>query len=677
MVAPFVPKFKEAVKEKDKVISAVVTTLAHTFSIHNAATYLLENEAWDFMAVYWDSIDHFSHATMKYHPPKLPTITEEKFDRYKEVITGAYRFHDMMLDRILSMIDKDTTVIIVSDHGFHSDHLRPRQLPKEPAGPTYEHSPYAFFAIRGPGIKKNHTIFGGSVIDITPTLLSLYEKPIGRDMEGKPLIQIYEEAVELSYVDSWESIEGKSGMHNGEELDPWAQQEAMQQLIDLGYIDAPTGDKAHNIRQAKNESLYYVARNIIDGGRRMEALPMLEQLVADNIDRKENVRYGYRLLGLYLSLGLNQKAFDLLQKMKSLSSEDDQPFLIYHEASFHLANNNPVRAEELFRKVIEIVPNSANMYRKIGLAYLHRQKYKEAEAHFDRAIEIDPDNIFARNGLATVYLKNKRYEDAVDQWIQTISNTYYYIPAHQGIGMSLYGLGMLDKAAEAFEVAAAIGPKLAKTRRWLVRIYDELGNEEKKQFHEKILNDHIRGHITLVSGPARSGMSLVMQILEKGGYPVKYDAMRPADEFNPLGYYELTDMQRLPNENSFLKGLSGSAVKIPLHYLKYLPDNYDYKLILLERNTADVMRSQQKIKSGGKFNPENAFNLMDAVDLTQHTKEVEELLNRNPHIQVLKVSYEGLLSGAESEMESLAYFMGEEFDLASAVNSSDPDLAKN
>lgn len=670
MMQPFVPKFKEAIKSKDKVMGAIVTTLAHTFSIHNAATYLLENEDWDFMAVYWDSIDHFSHATMKYHPPKLPTIPEDKFDFYKEAITGAYRFHDMMLDRILSLIDDDTTVIIVSDHGFHSDHLRPRQLPKEPAGPTYEHSPYAFFAIKGPGIKKNHTIFGGSVIDITPTVLSLYEKPIGRDMEGKPLVQIYEKAPALSYIDSWEEVEGNDGMHKGEGQDPWAQQEAMQQLVDLGYIEAPTGDKAHNIRQAVNEGEYYVARNLIDGGKRREALPMLERLVEETKEAKDNLRYGYRLLGLYLSLGMNKEAFTLLEKLKAQGNEDSQPFLMYHEASFHLANKNPVKAEELFRKVIELTPNSANMYRKIGVAYQMRQNFSEAEKYFQKAVSIDPDNIFARNSLASVYLKTGRYEEAIDEWMQVISNTYYYIPAHQGIGTCLYHLGIKDKAAEAFEVAAVIGPKLARTRRWLVKIYSELNMEAKRAHHEKILRENIKGQITLVSGPARSGMSLVMETLEKAGYPVKYDSMDAGDKDNPYRRFEYAPMQKLANENAFLKDCDGHAVKIPMHFLNYLPDNYEYKLILVERNSADILKSRQQLKAEGKLRSQNAFDLVDAMELGEQIKETEEFLEQRPHIQVHKLSYEALLNREEAELESLAYFLGEDFDLAQLELSS-------
>jgi hypothetical protein len=42
-----------------------------------------------------------------------------------------------------------------------------------------------------------------------------------------------------------------------------------------------------------------------------------------------------------------------------------------------------------------------------------------------------------------------------------------------------------------------------------------------------------------VSGLERSGTSLMMQMLHKGGLPVAFDDSRAADENNPRGYYEL------------------------------------------------------------------------------------------------------------------------------------------
>ncbi|MBT3208237.1 MAG: hypothetical protein HN704_00165 [Bacteroidetes bacterium] len=187
-ILPFVPKAAEIDQTKDPRLSIIYRNLAECASIQSVATWIMENQKWDFMSVYFDTIDHFSHAFINYHPPKLDGISDKEFKLYKDVITGAYRFHDMMLARMLQLAGKDTTVMIVSDHGFHSDHLRPTFIPDELAGPSYQHRQHGIFCMAGPNIKKDEIIYGANLLDITPTLLTLFGLPTGKDMDGTPLV---------------------------------------------------------------------------------------------------------------------------------------------------------------------------------------------------------------------------------------------------------------------------------------------------------------------------------------------------------------------------------------------------------------------------------------------------------------------------------------------------------
>ena len=96
---PFVPQAIALDKKQDKRLTIIAKFLAHASTIHGACTELMETEEWDFTAVYHDAIDHFSHAFMKYNPPKMEGLDEEAYDLFKDVVKGAYVFHDMMLER--------------------------------------------------------------------------------------------------------------------------------------------------------------------------------------------------------------------------------------------------------------------------------------------------------------------------------------------------------------------------------------------------------------------------------------------------------------------------------------------------------------------------------------------------------------------------------------------------
>ena len=230
------------------------------------------------MGIYYDGIDHFSHGYMKYHPPRQEWISEEDFEMYQHVINGAYCFHDMMLGVLLQLAGPDTTVILLSDHGFHPDHLRPKSFSNEPAGPADEHRHLGMLVINGPGIKKDELVFGASLLDVTPTILSLFDLPIGRDMDGRPLIDIFEDPVDPKLIDSWETVEGDDGRHPKDTtFDAVDSQEALKQLADLGYIEHP--DEADTTtKNTVRELRYNLARDLYDSNKLNDSIQVLSQL---------------------------------------------------------------------------------------------------------------------------------------------------------------------------------------------------------------------------------------------------------------------------------------------------------------------------------------------------------------------------------------------------------------
>ena len=280
-VGPFIPKFMEVDQKKDQRLSGFAKTLADTVSVHGAATALMQLEPWDFMAVYYDGIDHFGHGFMKYHPPRQEWIKEEDFEIYKGVVEGGYRFHDMMLGAMLQLAGPETTVMLLSDHGFHPDHLRPEHIPAEPAGPAIEHRPYGIFVACGPGIRTGETVQGASVLDLTPTVLTCFGLPTGEDMDGKPLVTIFDEVPVIESIPSWDDIEGPNphGMHPPDaHLDSVQSAEAMKQLVELGYIDEPDEDTSVAVRETVRELHYNLAQAYMDGGRLPEAAELLESI---------------------------------------------------------------------------------------------------------------------------------------------------------------------------------------------------------------------------------------------------------------------------------------------------------------------------------------------------------------------------------------------------------------
>ena len=175
--------------------------LAEVITVHAAATELLEHEEWNFAAIYYECIDQVGHEFMRFHPPRLPEVPEQEFEFYHQVVSGIYRFHDLMLGRLLELAGPEAHVMIVSDHGFISGGQRPRT----PVEPAQWHRPQGMFVLHGPNIRRDQRAEGATLLDVAPTILTLLGLPIGDDMEGKVLATAFVDAPEIARIPSWKT----------------------------------------------------------------------------------------------------------------------------------------------------------------------------------------------------------------------------------------------------------------------------------------------------------------------------------------------------------------------------------------------------------------------------------------------------------------------------------------
>ena len=84
--------------------------------------YLRNREAWDFAMLVFNGTDTISHAMWKYMDRDHPLHDPSRYQKYGSAIRDFYQFVDQYLATIVDTLDEDTTLIIMSDHGFGPFH---------------------------------------------------------------------------------------------------------------------------------------------------------------------------------------------------------------------------------------------------------------------------------------------------------------------------------------------------------------------------------------------------------------------------------------------------------------------------------------------------------------------------------------------------------------------------
>lgn len=168
------------------------------------------------------------------------------------------------------------------------------------------------------------------------------------------------------------------------------------------------------------------------------------------------------------------------------------------EAHFNLAQTlfyGPATAEEHdkiaeeYLKAIELNPDYAEAYLKLGTWYENEDHYEKGYEALNKAISLRPDYAEAYCALGFAYIQKKfgdgrrlpqTEEDskkAVKAFSGAIRIRPNYVEAYVGLGLAQNYLGQLNDALQAFEQAVALRPNDVMSHMGIGSYYIELGDK--------------------------------------------------------------------------------------------------------------------------------------------------------------------------------------------------------
>jgi len=184
---------------------------------HEAGLNLYRQRKPQLFAIYFEGVDAVGHRFTFTKPIRQKQANQ----RFGNVQKNYYLYTDTIVGQYLKAADKNTIIIIASDHGLMRGH----------------HTNNGVFIISGPGIKSNvRSSKPINLTDILPTMLYTIGLPIAKDMDGQPFLDAFEEEYlaknKIQYIKTYGKRKMSANLPTPSKLD----EKILERLKSLGYI---------------------------------------------------------------------------------------------------------------------------------------------------------------------------------------------------------------------------------------------------------------------------------------------------------------------------------------------------------------------------------------------------------------------------------------------------------
>lgn len=468
---------------------------------------LLDEEAWDLFMVYFEQVDSLSHLFMKYAPPKLDWVDREGFRRYRDTVAEWYAYQDELLGRVLATIDLDeTAVFILSDHGFKTGDRRIRsERTVDVTRAHLDHEPEGIFLAAGPHIRRSR-VSGASVLDVAPTVLHYLGFPVGKDMDGRVLEQIFGpeflDEAPIRHIATYEHG-GKGaapGVREAEgasdpDHDPALAAENLEALRSLGYLGGGSAGGARRGPREEGEA------GAAEAG---ESSPEIH----NNLGR------------VHLRNGETQEARREFEKALELDPRNADALL--NLANLDALDGRTTQAERLIQRALQVDPNSVAALAQLAELRRRRGDLEGAIGLYRQALTIDRQP-FVYLGLGDVLQRAGRHPEAVEAFRSALELDPDSATAHYDLGVTYGKMGRLEEAVDAYERALELQPEgvqAAKTLNNLGALAQAEGDlETAATFFERAVEatpDHLESQYNLAMLRLRRGETEgALELLER------------------------------------------------------------------------------------------------------------------------------------------------------------------
>jgi len=411
-------------------INVFRNTLAKTWSDHRAAIQLYRDQSPTLFMMEYDGTDVVNHLFSPYHPPYREGIGQESYRKYWPAVTNYYAEIDRLIGEWMTMLPADTTVIVMSAHGYRWGRSRPWHQPNGAAALSDHRNPGVFIAY------GNHVVHNGvnhpfSIFDLAPTVLAILGLPQSAEMPGHAATWAFRDVqpVETVKVVSYSEFLDIRPSPSSVQLDPKHYQMTLQAV---GHLNDPSralvpqlddGDmpRANAPVSPQRWGLYAYFNNagieFKKQGKTSEAVDAFDRAIDINPTRP--IPYLNEAMVLFERQQYSMADDMFVKAVERGLPEPDRWFVDF--AALYRQKNMPSRAAALLYKGRELFPQSFMIASNLGSTLVASERYTEGLPELQRALGMQPSSTAVLNNLGLYFLKRDDYARALDFWNRSLA----------------------------------------------------------------------------------------------------------------------------------------------------------------------------------------------------------------------------------------------------------------
>ncbi len=385
-------------KDLEDPVTGLRKILGSTRVYARTALDLYDKNRPDLLMVYFEGTDEIGHVLGKYHPPLLPNVPREEFEKYKDGVSLFYAECDRILGEFAARAERDgATLMLVSDHGFKWGEDRPSLVSSLRADTAYLwHEAWGVFVLAGPlavPAKERRTV---SVFDVAPVLCRLLGLPPDVRMKGRvPAGLIAAGAPAAKAAVAWNKayrVE-RAAITRNLAAEKKSGEEFAKKLVSLGYLSgssapaaaagpAAAGEVRMTPFGVSNIGVYYA-----ESGRVKESVPWFEKAIAAD---PKTPTFHVNLADALEKLGKTDAADAEAVRAAALGGEDADDILLARVMKRIEADHDAAGVTLLEKATQQLRPERPQLQDALGRLYYDRHRCPEARRVFEELTVTTP-----------------------------------------------------------------------------------------------------------------------------------------------------------------------------------------------------------------------------------------------------------------------------------------------